>query len=128
MAYEGISTDWTFAANADLSTKQYRIVKLHTDGTIVVSSQGTNALDQLGILQDKPAAAGRACQVRLQGISKAVAGAAINPGASVMSDGNGAVIAATNGKMAIGIHIGTSAAAASDIVPILLTGIFGAVV
>jgi len=128
MAYEGIGTDWTFNASADLSTKQYRVVKLHSDGTIVVSSQGTAALDQLGILQDKPAAAGRACQVRLFGISKAVAGAAINPGASVMADGNGAVIAATNGKMALGIHIGTSAAANNDIVPILLSGIFGAVV
>lgn len=39
-------------AGADLSTKQYHIVKLNTDGEFVLSAAGSDA--HVGVLQNKP--------------------------------------------------------------------------
>jgi len=69
----------TQLAGADLSAKQYQAVKPNgTDNTVVIAaSQGETIL---GILQDKPAAAGRAAAVAVGGVCKWLYGDTINAG------------------------------------------------
>lgn len=125
--------DQTFEAGADLSTKQYLGVKLSSDGQIDPAGAGELCI---GVLQNKPAAAGRAATVRVLGVTRMVAGGAIDPGAPVACDAAGKAVAASLavtdtqagsatdaliGSNVIGIHIGKTAAASSDIVPVLLT-------
>lgn len=59
-----------FAANADLSAKQYFLVKRHTTaGQAALVDAVLNV--PIGILQNKPAAAGRACEIVSLGRTKA---------------------------------------------------------
>jgi hypothetical protein len=58
------------AASGDLSTKQYFLVKRHTVAGQCALVDGTGDIP-LGILQNKPAAAGRAAEVVVLGRSKA---------------------------------------------------------
>jgi len=120
MAYENILFDWTFPANADLSSSQFRAVTLGSNGNVaVVAAAGADAV---GILQDKPAAAGRAAQVRVLGISKAIAGAGgVSVGDRVKTDASGGVITtSTAGDVVIGRVL--VAAAAGETATILLVG------
>ena len=58
------------AAGADLSTKQFFLVKRHsTEGQVVIVAATTDI--PKGILQNAPAAAGRAAEVMVLGLSKA---------------------------------------------------------
>ncbi len=101
MAYEGALCNIPgLKAGADLSTKQFFAVKVDTDGDVVLAGAGEVAV---GILQDKPAADGRAATVADGGVSKCVFGATVAPGALVMSDANGKLITATTGNYVIGI-------------------------
>jgi len=60
----------TYAANADLSTKLYFLVKRHTTAGQVALVAGATDIP-VGLLQNKPAAAGRAAEVMMLGWSKA---------------------------------------------------------
>lgn len=73
--------DESFKATADYSTKQYYFMKLSTSvaDTVTLAAAATDLC--IGILQDKPAAAGRRGKVRILGISQ------------VVSDGSGTAIA-----------------------------------
>lgn len=104
-------------AAADLSANQYYAVKVNSSGQIALCS----VLGEVptGILQNKPTS-GQAAEVRHGGTSKAVAGAAITAGASVMVNASGKVITlATTGSNAIGIAL-ESAGADGDIIEILV--------
>lgn len=68
MAYEIPGFEITLEASGDLSTKQYYFVKLDTNGRVAVCTAVTD--NPIGILQDKPAAIGRACRVMVSGVSK----------------------------------------------------------
>jgi len=68
MSQNGIVNDVSFPAASDLSSKQYMTVKLNSAGKIALAE---DADVQIGILQDKPAAANRAGSVRMGGISRA---------------------------------------------------------
>lgn len=60
----------SYAANADLSAKQYFLMKHHTtEGQIALVAAITDF--PIGLLQNKPAAAGRAAEVMMMGWSKA---------------------------------------------------------
>ena len=60
----------SYAASGDLSTKQYFNVKRHTtEGQCALVAAATDI--PIGILQNKPAAAGRAAEVMALGRSKA---------------------------------------------------------
>lgn len=86
-----------FKASADLSAKQFYLVE-HT-GTADTVGVCDNAADvPIGVLQNKPAAAGEAAEVAVLGIAKVMAGGAFNPGAWVGTDGNGKAIAKTTDK------------------------------
>lgn len=81
---------WTFVAGADLRTKQYCFVKLHTDGTVIAIAAVTD--NPVGILQNKPNS-GEMAEVLLFGISKLKGNAAMTLGAYIgpHSDGKGAI-------------------------------------
>jgi hypothetical protein len=99
-----------------LITKQYYIMKQHTDGTIIIAAAATDKI--VGVLQNKPAV-GAAALIRMGGTAKVIAGGAINPGAWVTSDGNGAAIATTTDKdVVLGKFLGTAAAASGDIIEV----------
>lgn len=106
--------DLTFEASGDLSTKQYFAVKLDSNGQIAVAGAGEKAI---GILQNKPAAAGRAGTVRVFGVSRMYAGGVIAPGANVAAD------AAGEGKTAVANTTDTQAGAAAD--PLLGSYVLG---
>lgn len=101
-----------------LIAKQYYIVKLHTDGTIILGAAGTDNL--IGVLQNKPAV-GAAALVRFGGTSKVIAGGTIAPGAWVTSNSSGqAVATTTDGDVVIGQYLGTANAASGDIIEVRL--------
>lgn len=87
--------DDTKVASADLSTKQYYAVKLHTtEGQMALGAAVTDEV--LGILQDKPKS-GEAGRVRVHGISKAISkgdGTAIAIGDHLNTDASGKLVKA----------------------------------
>lgn len=108
----------TLTAAADLSTYQFRCVKMTSTGINICGTAG-EAVD--GILQNKPAALGQEVALMCNGISKAVAGAAITKGAQVMTDTQGRVItAATAGSKIIGRAL-AAANNAGEIIPVLFS-------
>ena len=80
-------SDVTFEAAADLSTKQFYFVKLSAANTVTVCNGATDV--PCGILQNKPSAAGRPAVVRMFGISKVSADAAITVGALIGTSADG---------------------------------------
>ena len=61
----------SFPAAADLSGKQYHIVDMESDGEVTSTTGATDS--PVGVLQNKPAAAGRAASVAIGGITKVAA-------------------------------------------------------
>lgn len=107
----------TVQAGGDLSAGQFRFVEIATDGQVdLVSAAGGNAI---GVLMDKPNAAGRAAQVAVNGVAKVVAGTGgVTAGDEVQSDGSGEAIAAAAGDKVLGRALTT--AAAGELAEILL--------
>lgn len=81
-------------AAADLSTKQYRFVKLTGDLSVNVCSAATDA--PYGVLQDKPAS-GVAADVMTRGITKVILGGTVVAGDRLGTDANGAAVKLTEG-------------------------------
>jgi hypothetical protein len=108
----------TLTAENDLSEKQYYCVEVTGDNQVDVCD---NVADRpIGILQNKPVA-GEAATVRVQGVSKAVAGGAIAAGSTCGPDSDGQVIAVTaDAKTVIGIAL-NGAGAAGDVFSLLVT-------
>ena len=105
--------------SVSLATKQYYLVKQHTDGTLIIAAAATDKI--VGVLQNKPAV-GAAALVRFLGTTKVVAGGVIGVGAWVTSDANGAAVATTTGgDVVIGKFLGTASAAAGDIIEVQLS-------
>lgn len=107
----------TLKANADLSTKQYYFVKMTAARTVDIASATTDVI--IGILQNKPTAAGQEAVVAIGGTSKLVAGAAISAGAvvSTTAASKGQTAVATQTIAAVAID---AAAADLDIIEVLL--------
>jgi len=83
-------------ANGDLSTKQYHVVKINSSGEALVC---TTIVDiALGILQNKPDAAGLPALIAVSGISNVKLGGTLAVGDLVGVDGSGKAVAdaATN--------------------------------
>lgn len=78
-----------FEAGANLSTKQFRFMEW--DGSNV---DPTNAITDIsvGVLQNKPDAAGKHAEVLMLGGTKLVAGAAISAGAILGTDDEGRAV------------------------------------
>jgi hypothetical protein len=92
---QGTVIDITLEAGADLSAGQYRFVTLAADGQVdLTGSAGGTAL---GVLQNKPDAAGKAAVIRVVGVSKLVAAGTITPDDKLQSDASGDALAAATG-------------------------------
>jgi hypothetical protein len=93
-------------AGADLSTKQFYFVSVASDGQI--DPTGAGAIAQ-GVLQDAPAAAGRAALVAIAGKVKVMCGAAVTKGGPVASTSSGTATNATTGNIILGTALETGA-------------------
>ena len=101
MANELLMWDIGFLkAAADLSAKQHLFMKLSAADTANVAGAGEAII---GILQNKPAVAGRACEIRRLGVSKITAGGTIAAGDKLKSDSAGRGVAASTGDLYGGI-------------------------
>lgn len=97
MAYGGGDyIDVSIPAAADLSSNQYRLIVVDTNGRGTISAANNKVL---GILQNKPAAQDAPARVRIAGISKMVAGEALAENDYIASNAQG---------------FGTAAASAAD--------------
>lgn len=101
--------DKAFKANADLSAKQFYIVKLVSAETVDVCSAANDK--PIGILQNKPKA-GEAAIVRVLGVSRVVADGALAVDANYGTSADGQAVAKTaSGDLILGrVLEGTSAA------------------
>ena len=84
--------DITMLAAGDLSTYQYRFVKMSADNTVDVCGNGEKAI---GILQNKPNAAGKAARVRVFGVSRVEMHTTCAFGDYVGSQANGEAVPVT---------------------------------
>jgi hypothetical protein len=122
----------TLEASADLSANRYQFVTVNSSGQVAVAAAGDPAI---GVLQNKPAAAGRSATVRVLGVSKVKAGAALTKGDQVASNASGKAVTATKATVntsdtgvasdpviasnVLGIAL-ESAAAADEVISVLL--------
>ncbi len=104
-------------AGADLSALQFTAVKYGTGKTIVSATSAAAPI--VGILQDKPAASGRAASVAISGIAKAKAGGVWAAGDPLTATTGGALIKTTTNNDYI-IGYAHEIAASGDIAQVLL--------
>lgn len=96
MAYEGGNViDLSVPVSADLSTHQYKVVDIDSSGQAGLFDGANPAL---GILQDAPAASGRAGNVRQGGVSKAQVTGAIVIGDRLAPNASGLLVPADTVK------------------------------
>ena len=107
-------------AAADLSTVQYHIVRVVSTNAVNVASNNA-VMFALGVLQDTPNAAGRACRVAVDGETKVVAGASYSAGVPLTHNSSGRAIVATSGLCIVGYAL-EAAAANGDVVRMLCRG------
>lgn len=86
--------DESLTAAADLSAHQYRAMRLSAANTVNTTSESGARV--FGVLQNKPLAS-EAAEVRVYGMSKAIAGAAVTAGNRVQTNATGFFINATSG-------------------------------
>jgi hypothetical protein len=84
-----------YAAAADLSAKQYHAVKDNGSGAAAAIAADTDV--PIGILQNKPAAAGKSCTINFEGVSKVVLGGTVAKGDHLGPDASGAMVKRTLG-------------------------------
>jgi len=92
MATEEALKCLTYLANGDMSANQYLWVAPGTGAPtpqMVLAAEASNAI---GILQDKPAAAGRAGRVAIGGVSKAILGGTVTRGDKITCDSAGKTV------------------------------------
>jgi len=121
-------SDFTFPAGSDLSTKQFYFVVLNGSSQLAVAGANVSVL---GVLQDKPNAAGNGGQVRCFGITKVIAGGSITVNDKIASDGSGKAVKATAASVSAGTPeplagsyvagIALNSAASGEYVSVLLT-------
>ncbi len=122
MAFEDPGKTITLEAGASLASDQYKLVTLASDGQVDVTGAAA-ANTPIGILQNKPSAAGQAAEIMIDGISKAIAGETIAAGELVgpSTDTAGRVgDADTTADVIIGMAI--TGGAAGETISVLLFG------
>jgi hypothetical protein len=110
-------------AAADLSTHQYKFVKVTAAEQVNIATVLGEAV--LGVLQNKPDAAGRAAEVAISGsVTKVLSNAAIAAGARVTAAANAKATTALSTHNAAGIALNASSAGDQLISVLLLpTGV-----
>lgn len=104
-------------AGADLSSDQFKFVKLSSGQVVLQDTAGASCL---GVLVTPAAAAGRAVEVAVgEGqVVKVITGAIVAAGAKVQSDGDGLAITAASGDHVQGKAI--SGGASGEVIEVLL--------
>jgi len=116
MAYELNPQYMSLMAAADLSAKQYYLIDIDTNGKAALAGNGEQIA---GSLQNKPTA-GQTAKVQISGVAKVLVAEAITQGSNVASDADGKGVNAATGDAIFGVAV-TSATAAGDIIPVLIT-------
>ena len=90
-------------AGADLSGKQYRVVKQQSDRTVVLATAASDVL--FGVLSNAPVAGDTASVAGIngQGTFKVVLGGTVAFNAALTTDANGAAVTASAGNKVFGI-------------------------
>ena len=118
--------DLSFKAAADQSAKQYYLVELSAANTVAVCDAAADRV--IGVLMNKPAAAGQAADVRILGVAPVVSdgsGTAIAAGDYVGPNSSGkAVKKATADYSVAGLALAASSADGTVIPVLLLPGAF----
>lgn len=107
-------------AGADLSGSQFLAGKLDANGDVVLGTAGALCA---GMIQNKPAL-GVGVEMDMDGISKAVAGAAFTAGTKLMSTAAGKLITATATNHVVAVALDT-AGALNEIVAVKVVGLSG---
>ena len=93
----------TLLAGADLSTHQYKAVKVNSSGAVVLAAALTDAC--IGILQNAPTS-GQPCEIMCDGVTKFKAGAAVTAGVGLSCGTDGRPITGTGvGTPQIGVAL-----------------------
>lgn len=123
MATEGVNIAISLKADTDRSAAQYRAVKGHTTArTFTLAGAGDGGM---GILQDKPAAAGRVGKIVTQGLSKAVLGGTVTLAAGfpeLTSDANGALVLSSSIPGSTGVAYAIEAGVSGNIISVYVIG------
>lgn len=98
MSVENLGPRVSKTAAADLSAKQYYLVKVTADDTVNLAGAGDCAH---GVLQDTPVS-GQVCNVQTCYESKVVYGGTVAAGALLASDANGKAVTAATGNYIVG--------------------------
>lgn len=98
------SITWSFVANSDLSTAQFKLVKLTADNTVDLCSGVTDK--PIGVLQNAPTS-GQEAQVLISGITKVMAAAALSAGTQFATNASALAAAAVAGTDTTKYIIGT---------------------
>ena len=102
MAYKESQVSVTLEAGQDLSAKQFFFVSVASDGQVDPTGDGAIAI---GVLQNDPAAAGRAAEVAIGGLTRVEAGGTVAAGANVASDAAGNAVTAASGDVILGTAV-----------------------
>lgn len=115
MAYENKGKCITVEAGSDLSASQYCFVDVNSSGQLALPSDGAAAI---GVLQNDPAAAGRAGSVLTSGITKIKVAGVLTAGDDVSSDNAGRATTPATGDRVLG-RVLESSTGANQIVAML---------
>lgn len=117
MATKQATTSISLKAAGDLSTKQHLFMKVSAAQTVTTCTATTDLA--VGVLNNKPDAAGKAAEVDIAGTTKVVAGAAIAAGAKVAPMASGKAQTAVSTQTPRGVAL-EAAVADGEIIEILL--------
>jgi hypothetical protein len=110
----------SFTAGADLSSAQYKFVKLDADGNVVVAAATTDR--PIGVLQNDPAS-GEIAEVTIAGGTKVKAGGSVTVGNPLFTSASATAVTATVGGAASVFYVlGTAigGGAANEIIPAVI--------
>jgi hypothetical protein len=110
----------TYPASGDLSASQYCFVDMASDGEVQICA--TTGEAALGVLTNKPTAAGYEASVQVGGQAIVKFGGTVTPGGTVMTDTSGRAIAHTGTNKVLGIYVGTANSASGEYHSVLLQG------
>lgn len=112
MAYESPQWVHTFVASADLSAHQFKFVKLHTVAG-QIAAIGAAADKPIGVLLNKPSAAGQTAEVGILGIFKVQGDADLAVGDIIgpSADGQADAKVKTDAEYVVGVVLEENSAA-----------------
>lgn len=93
MAYKETLVTQSYEADSDLSSDQYRIVKVTGDDTVDLVGGSTD--DMIGVLQGTPES-GDSAEVAVAGITKVHTGESLSAGDLITADSNGDAVGVTD--------------------------------